>query len=102
MNVTVEFNQIVPGSDRRTRISMLRDVDLERAIAISTALQHSPSVEAVILVEGERQPARVTQMGRNLKTELGNWLFGLRQLSRRPAAQPNGSRLLPGRVAPAV
>jgi hypothetical protein len=102
MNVTIEFNQIDAATNRRSRISTLRHVDLERAISISQALHDNPNVEAVILVEGDRKPARVVQMGRNLMTELGCLVYGLRQPRRQPGARQGGAQPLPGRMQPAV
>jgi pimeloyl-ACP methyl ester carboxylesterase len=52
MNVSVEFNQIASDSARRTRISVLREVELGAALSISAALRHDPEVEAVIVVDG--------------------------------------------------
>lgn len=52
MNVSVEFNKIASDPARRTRISVLREVELGAALSISAALRDDPDVEAVIVVDG--------------------------------------------------
>jgi hypothetical protein len=77
MNVSVEFNQIAPDSGRRTRISVLHEVELGAAIPISVALRDNPEVEAVIVVGGPaaRPPAGL-MAGLLTKPWLSGWLNG--------------------------
>jgi hypothetical protein len=105
MNVSIEFNKLTHDSNRgirRTRISTLRNVNLERAITISQALQDNPNVEAVIMVEGDRQTARVLQLGQRLRSDLAAWLRDLRRPQAQPVTQrPRPAQQVPGRLASA-
>jgi hypothetical protein len=106
MNVSVEFNQIAQDSNRRTRISVLRKVDLDAAISMSMALRDNPEVEAVILVEGDRPVSRIAGLAGRLASGLAGWLHDARQPASQPRAQ-QGARQprplpAPGRLAPAA
>jgi hypothetical protein len=77
MNVSVEFNQIAPDSGRRSRISVLHDVELGAAIPISAALRGNTEVEAVIVVGGPAaRPPSGLLAGLLAKPWLPGWLHG--------------------------
>jgi hypothetical protein len=97
MQVAIEFNTICPATQQRTRFSSLRNVSLDQALCISAALQGRADVEAVIVVEGDREPARLARMLRRLRSAAGFWLGGAGQL--RP--QAGAARPVPGRLAAA-
>jgi hypothetical protein len=96
MNVTIEFNAITRDSQQAARVGTLHAVDLDQAVSMSMAMQDNPEVEAVIMVEGDREPSRLARLARQMGTAASCWLWNLQQ----PRARTGAER--PGRLAEAA
>lgn len=96
MNVTIEFNTITQDPQQRARVGTLRSVDLDQAVSMSMAMQDNPEVEAVIVVEGDREPSRMVRLARQMSAAAACWLWTVRQ----PRPRADDSR--PGRLAEAA
>jgi hypothetical protein len=94
MNVSIQLTKTAFSSNAGKSM-VLRDVDLDTALAISAALRELPhaDVEAVIVVENlpiAKRPARPSQQPQRARTGAGlgwaGWLRGLRPLAGLPSA----------------
>lgn len=89
MNVSIQLTKTAFSSNAGKSM-VLRDVDLDTALAISAALRDLPNadVAAVIVVENlptAKRPARPSQQPQRARTAAGlgwaGWLRGLRPLA---------------------
>ena len=92
MNVSIQLTKTALSANAGKSM-ILRDVDLDTALAISAALRELPNadVEAMIVVENlptTQRPARPSQQPARARTGAGlgwaGWLRGLRPLAGLP------------------
>jgi hypothetical protein len=94
MNVAVEINTVASNPAQRTRVGELRRMSLDQALSMSMALKDHAEVEAVIVVEGDPEPAGWARAARGLGTAVTCWLWNLRQPRAQAGAQPQAGRLV--------
>jgi hypothetical protein len=87
MNVAVELNTVTSPA-LHTRVGELHRMSLEQALSLGMALKGQAEVEAVIVVQGDPEPAGWARAAQRVNTAVACWLWNLRQPRAGAGGQP--------------